>query len=778
MYTMADVNMASGESVIRQAVMGKAWCREHLGVDPRVLDMGDCTGHPAQMPQIGRICGYDYYMFLRAVDSMDRKSEIRWKGLDGTEMPTYWQAAVGYSGWGGTGEKDQEQIAEFVKLVEDHALSPDGILAHGGDFQYPYERGFQSVARWNAGHEAKLVYSTYHRALPTIDFAAGPVVTGEWNPDRQGCYSSRIRLKQGNRECESLLFTAEAISAFSGRAPDYDGLRRAWKLTFINQFHDIIWGTHRDEVYRHSLDRIGRVRMICRNIIEDRLEPFVAGPAGERRVAVFNPLPWPRRCFIQSPVKTRTRSVTVRTADGTALAAVRTEDRVAWAAELPACGVRVFTLAEDRAEEISLPGPLPRSQTTQFAVRRINDNGHDALAVETPLYKLRFGPSGVIRGLQDRRTGLEYVDPARPFFNALCWQTDYGDLWQYYESPVHDGGPRAWQQDRIDDPYPDSGYPLTKNGNRLHRDIFDNRFEPAAEFDVIEISDHRLVLSIRGAMSRGFPRFREFQNESIRLDWEQTLTFYPDDPQIDIHLRMHHRKGKWLRLRVAFFTDIRDGTNLQETLFGRIARPPGEFAAQNYIAYFNDQKGLGVLNRGLPGSNVTNGVVMLALMRSVNIHSIAPSDEAFEEGRSHDFDYALVPFAGSRQLAEQRFARRGLEFVHAPYVLDTDIRHVRDNFRLPPEARDVADHPSSLLELQADSVVCAAVFPQDDKIVVRLYESEGQAAPAAIRFHFPVEAVRETDALLDRPTALAVEADRVALSFKPFEIKTLVVTVG
>ena len=217
MYSMADINMPSGESILRQLVIGKHWCEGILGVTPRVLDMGDCTGHPAQMPQIAGHCGYDYYLFERAVDDVERQCEIRWRGIDGTEIPTYWLGVHGYSGWGyvSGGVNDQERLSELNQKLDRHCISDHRVLAHGGDFQYPYERGIEAVEKWNAANSTQIHYSTYERALSKVDFSQAPLETCDWNPDRQGCYSSRIRLKQENRECESLLRTAEAASALA-----------------------------------------------------------------------------------------------------------------------------------------------------------------------------------------------------------------------------------------------------------------------------------------------------------------------------------------------------------------------------------------------------------------------------------------------------------------------------------------------------------------------------------------------------------------------------------
>jgi len=766
MYTMADLNMPSGESIVRQLVVGKRLCGRLLGVEPFVLDAGDCTGHPAQMPQIARICGYRYYTFQRAVDNVGRKCEIIWRGIDGTEVPTYWLAVIGYAGWYDVGRDDVRVLEELLGRLNEHCLSPEGILSHGGDFKYPYERGIEVLSRWNEERETKIIYSTYGRALEAIDFSGAPVEECEWNPDRQGCYSSRIRVKQGNRECEGLLFCAEAVSALARWLlrvpPDEDGLLRAWKLTFINQFHDIIWGTVCDEAYRHALERIGRVRMICEGIIEDRLR-LPAGDGEERRVVAFNPLPWPRRCWLEVPVGMPSPEDEVVGPSGSPCPAVLSGDKLSWRAELPPCGYSSFILRRVGKPETRGDG--------SFKVKFVETDSGYAPEVTTPLYHVEFSPGGTIASLRDLRSGKEFVDPERPAFNALCLQSDRGDLWQYYEGPLHDGGPQGFAQDLIYDPYP-SGPSFTSNGKRIYLDVIDNRDGPQAEFGVEEESEWRLVLRISGSLVRRFPSFREFWNEGIRVDWSQRVVFYRDDPTVEFRLETHHVAGRWYRLRAAFFTDIR-GTIYHEIQFGRFVRPEGEFAAQNYIVYYDKDKGLALFNMGLPGNNVTDGVLMLSLMRSVNIHTRAESDMAFELGERHRFRYAVLPFAGEEELGSLNLARRGAEFVVRPFLYDTAAPPPSEGFRFPP--KECAPPEASLMRLEGDgSVSCTAVYPEGEVLVVRLYESEGREAEARLSFALPVESAEETDALLRDGRRVPVDGSTVKLRFRPFEIKTLV----
>ena len=87
---MLDVNIPSGESWIRQALYGKTYYREKLGVDVTVGWALDTFGHHAQMPQLLKLAGYKSYWFQRGVHGNDTPSEFLWEGIDGTRIPAFW----------------------------------------------------------------------------------------------------------------------------------------------------------------------------------------------------------------------------------------------------------------------------------------------------------------------------------------------------------------------------------------------------------------------------------------------------------------------------------------------------------------------------------------------------------------------------------------------------------------------------------------------------------------------------------------------------------------
>jgi alpha-mannosidase len=248
------------------------------------------------------------------------------------------------------------------------------------------------------------------------------------------------------------------------------------------------------------------------------------------------------------------------------------------------------------------------------------------------------------------------------------------------------------------------------------------------------------------------------------------MTLWPDDPLIAFHLTTRHVLGRWLRLRAAFFTDLRQGRAIHEIAFGRFERPAGEFAAQNYMALVGPDKGLALLNRGLPGNNATDGVLLLSLMRSVNMDTRvgAESDMSLEDGTQHVFDYAVLPFGGERELDACGLARRGQEFACPPYVFE------RHPDRLAADAPRGLPAADGILDVEPGNVVCTAFYSADDGLVARLYESEGRPTRASVLPRFPRAAVFETDAMLRGRRPLP-GGDAIQVTLKPFEIKTLLI---
>ncbi len=759
-FCTPDLNIPSGESLIRNCVIGKRWSEKYLGAQAEVLDVGDSFGVPVQFPQIACICGYKFCTLFRAIDDMNRKCEISWQALDGTTMPTYWLSGIGYAGWcEGYGP---EFLEDLVKLVNKHGSSNIKILSHGGDFQYPYELGSDMISSWNSYHRAsKLQYSTYIKSLEQIDFSEAPIETCEWNPMFQGTYSSRIRIKQDNRDSEALLFTAEAISAYAsitqGIPIDQEGLDRAWKLALTNQNHDILCGTISDIVYQHARERADRVRMICGNIIDDNLNTLCPVNEDKRTITVFNPLPWPRRCKITANASAGEKII------GAAPVLSRDRKLTTWV-DLPACGMNVLSVSEPEETCSYAPGVSINSK-----VFKINQLVSGGIELETPIYSVYFSSWGSIVGLMDKNKKLEYAEPGSLGFNVLCCQTDHGDLWQYYEGPFRDGGKHAWESECIDDPFPDTSKTYSRNGRRQISEAF---LSSDVDYSVDEISEEHIVILITGSLCRKNPNFQYFTEEPVRIDWESRVTFHASDPKIEFELKTHHIAGSYYRLRTAFAFGIQDGTILHEVPFGVLERSEGEYPAQNWMAYGNNERAIALLNYGLPGNNVTDGVMMLSLMRSVDFATRAESKQALEQGEHMVFNYALVPFAGIAELDKTELSKLGMEMAVKPYILDSSIKTDRTRSRKPVEPPSNT-LPDSLVSLTGEGISCSAIYIDKERLVLRLWNSTNSPKSTSLNFGFNIASAFETDAINSYEQDLQHEASSLTVDLEAFEIKTI-----
>ncbi|MEN6545068.1 MAG: alpha-mannosidase, partial [Armatimonadia bacterium] len=87
-YLQPDCNMPSGESFVRQSLVGRRYFAEKFGVRPTTAINLDPFGHGPGLPQILVRSGYDSYLFCRP-GQQDRPlpdNRFRWVGCDGSSV--------------------------------------------------------------------------------------------------------------------------------------------------------------------------------------------------------------------------------------------------------------------------------------------------------------------------------------------------------------------------------------------------------------------------------------------------------------------------------------------------------------------------------------------------------------------------------------------------------------------------------------------------------------------------------------------------------------------
>ena len=131
-YVQPDCNMPSGESFVRQILLGRSYFGKKLGVAPRTAVNLDPFGHTRGLVQILAKSGYTAYLCCRPGNRECPlpRDEFVWVGYDGSEVLAT-RASAHYCSVGG---KERERLEKW--LAENPAGDPVihlwGIGNHGG----------------------------------------------------------------------------------------------------------------------------------------------------------------------------------------------------------------------------------------------------------------------------------------------------------------------------------------------------------------------------------------------------------------------------------------------------------------------------------------------------------------------------------------------------------------------------------------------------------------------------------------------------------------------
>ncbi|MBP5274200.1 MAG: hypothetical protein ILO36_04615, partial [Abditibacteriota bacterium] len=272
-----DTNMPGTECLIRNLVIGLLWGRDTFGETPSIPCFTDVFGSSCQLPQLVRGCGMLPWIFQLDYNVPDGPV---WKGVDGScvawgfpdtapgccpcdvipfgkHEPCSHCRGEGCPECGGRGflpvytavlNKMPENVPEGAKVLRCN-LAGEEILPDKELGRHIREMNAASAdLHFEAGVMKDLLpYVREHIAL--ADSPGDVSGRAENNPAQTGCYVSRIKVKQLEREIESLMAACEARDALLDNGRQHEALREIWRdITFICQ-HDAVTGDHIDQAY-------------------------------------------------------------------------------------------------------------------------------------------------------------------------------------------------------------------------------------------------------------------------------------------------------------------------------------------------------------------------------------------------------------------------------------------------------------------------------------------------------------------------------------------------
>ena len=305
-YVQPDCNLPSGESFVRQILIGKNYFREKFGVEPQAAVNFDPFGHSRGLVQILAKSGYTSYLFCRPGEpNLSIPDDFIWKGFDGSEILAHRSPEHYNSERGRAAEKLDAWMEK--NAVRDGGMFLWGIGNHGGGPSLGdltkiqlriLNRGSEKAEfkRWNIKHSWPEEYFGWleqkRERLKKVDT--------DLNPWAVGCYTSMARVKRMHRELEETYYFTEKILTHAVVAGlikyPRTGLREAMEDLLFCEFHDILPGSGIPEVEACALQRMSHGLEILSRLKAKAFFKLLAGQPAARKdefpVLVYNPEPY------------------------------------------------------------------------------------------------------------------------------------------------------------------------------------------------------------------------------------------------------------------------------------------------------------------------------------------------------------------------------------------------------------------------------------------------------------------------------------------------------
>lgn len=286
MWVEADMNLTSGESIIRQIYYGQRFWQEEFGVKATTAHLPDVFGFGGALPQILKKCGVNYLLTIKPNWNRYNPLPLRsfkWQGIDGTEILVHMPPEMVFN------EEVQQPLG-----IYNSKMAPSSVLAAERD--YP-DRGICGVAQmlYGIGDGGGGPGEAHLERLKRVQRLNGlcPVIPGKTSETfkeleaykadlktysgeiylerHQGTYTTQGKVKYYNalmqrklRECE---FWSTVAEKEKGLSYPQKALDKIWQEALLYQFHDILPGSSIKRVYDECTARYAQMAKELDSII-------------------------------------------------------------------------------------------------------------------------------------------------------------------------------------------------------------------------------------------------------------------------------------------------------------------------------------------------------------------------------------------------------------------------------------------------------------------------------------------------------------------------------
>lgn len=766
-WVEGDKNMPNAESQARHLLYTRQYLTRLLDLKPDHFHIDfepDTFGHALNVPEILSSGGVRHYYHCRG----DQGPVLyRWQAPSGNSILVYRDPY-----WYGTYvEPDWVMFVPAVcqEYGMNTALRMYGVGDHGGGPTRRDLERIQDMATWPVYPDMR--FGTFGEFFAAAEKVADrlPVVKQELNFIFPGCYTTQTRIKRANRLSEAALYSSEtfrAISALQGQS--YPGVEfaRAWQNALFSHFHDILTGSGIIDTREYALGKFQETLAIATSarsqafqfltrptepgsnlptsiaegagvgfgVAEFRLPQVSRSGARQRLFHIFNPSPWPRQQVVE---------VTVWDWDGDLQRLVFQDEtgairrhqvldkgfndywghkflRVLVEAQAPACGYGSLLLTESEAILDNML--LPLDFRVEIPEPLVLENEHLRATFDTS--------SCALVSLVEKASNTELIDPQRPAVFRRIQEDDkvMGTAWvigRYMDIQPYDTNVQVFKYEHTGALRQSLTFETARGATRLNVTVSleagSRQLEVTAEVDWHELGRkggpgvHNL-----GGIQTGIPQ----------LNFIVPLAY--DCP--------------------AYRYDIPAGA---------ITRPPLDLDVPGVSWAMaqpqNPQKpGVQLITEAKYGFRGVDNSLALTLIRS----SIDP--DPYPELGLHRIRFAICVADGAA--SNQALIHHGYNYTHPLEVYSSS---------------GATPSQSSFLILESGSVAISAIKAPENsgknEIILRLYETDGQATQAVLHFDRPVTHASWVDTH-EQPTdggAITIDGQTLRLNLAPYRLAAL-----
>lgn len=743
MWLEADCNLPSGESLVRQLLLGTKFLREQFGVACTYLWLPDVFGYSWALPQILQKSGISTFVTTKLSWNQYNRmphDTFKWRGIDGSAVLTHFITTPEGNNFESSrytynGQITPATVEGIWAAYRDKPLNQDLLLSFGyGDGGGGPTREMLELRRRLSQMpglprvvtaRADQFFARLHANVDNTD-----QYVHTWDGElyleyHRGTYTSQAYNKRMNRKMELLYREAEwlsVVACVSGNSPrkglagyPQAQLAAGWKIILRNQFHDILPGSSIHEVYEDSRQEYAEAERIGREVWE-RAASSIAVSDSPFSFTVFNSSPFKRDDLVKIEAQPGMESGTWRNAKGEELPAQRSDDD-GWLVHIPELPAMGYTTVRFDAAPHAVQS---KTHSASTALAADTQPGRDFRAgkLVTPHYKIEWNAHGQLTRIYDRLAQREVLA------NGAS-----GNVLQVFEDK-----PMQFEAWDIDIYYQEK---------------------------MREVRNLKSVKVTEAGPLRAVVRFEWQYMDSVIT---QNMIVYKYSRRIDFATTVDWHEQHQL-LKVSFPVAVRATEATYDIQFGNVKRPTHwntsweyarfETVAHQWADLSETGYGISLLNDCKYGHDIKDNVMRLSLIKSATYPDVK-ADQGY-----HEFTYSLLPHTDDWVAGQT---------VQEAWAMNNPLSYVRG------EARQLE---FSMFQVSADNIMVDAVkkAESEDKLIVRLHEFTGRRGPVEIRSQLQIGTWQESD-LLERATGELSNGPVIQFFIKPYEIKTFLVEMS